>query len=58
MYALTNEETLSIIVPAHDEAQVIGRLLGQLVSSADDGGLDILVMAKMVSHSGPELPCG
>ena len=46
MDTLTNEETLSIIVPAYDEAQVIGRLLGQLVPSADEGGLDILVVAN------------
>jgi hypothetical protein len=46
VHALTNEETLSIIVPAYDEARVIGRLLGQLVPSADEGGLDILVVAN------------
>ena len=40
------EDMLSIIVPAHDEARVIGRLLGQLVSSADEGTLDILVVAN------------
>ena len=40
------EDILSIIVPAHDEAQVIGRLLGQLVSSVGEGELDILVVAN------------
>ena len=46
MHTLTNEDTLSIIVPAHDEARVIGRLLGQLMSSADEGELDILVVVN------------
>lgn len=52
---LTNEDTLSIIVPAHDEARVIGRLLGQLVSSADKGRLDILVVANGCTDNTAEI---
>lgn len=43
--AAGDEDTISIIVPAHDEAQVIGRLLGELTSSTDDE-FDILVVAN------------
>ena len=35
---------ITIIVPAHNEAAVIGRLLGQLVSDADPGELDVIVV--------------
>jgi glycosyltransferase involved in cell wall biosynthesis len=38
--------TASVIVPAHNEAGVIGRLLGQLVSSADPGELEVVVIAN------------
>ena len=34
----------TVIVPAHNEARVIGRLLGQLVSGAGPGELDIIVV--------------
>lgn len=37
---------LSIIVPAHDEARVIGRLLGPLVSTAAADELEIVVVAN------------
>jgi glycosyltransferase involved in cell wall biosynthesis len=37
---------VSVVVPAHNEAHVIGRLLGQLVSSAYPGELDVLVVAN------------
>ncbi len=37
---------LSIIIPAHNEAPVIGRLLGQLLAAAEDSELDILVVAN------------
>ena len=37
---------VSVIVPAHNEAHVIGRLLGQLVASAGQGELDVLVVAN------------
>jgi hypothetical protein len=37
---------LSIVIPAHNEEQVVGRLLGQLVSSAEEGELDIVVVAN------------
>ena len=55
MPALTNEEALSIIVPAHDEARVIGRLLGQLVAPDGEGGLDILVVANGCSDNTAEV---
>ena len=55
MHALTNEDMLSIIVPAHDEAPVIGRLLGQLVSSAGEGRLDILVVANGCTDNTAEI---
>jgi glycosyltransferase involved in cell wall biosynthesis len=37
---------VSIVVPAHNEARVIGRLLGQILSSADPDELDIVVVAN------------
>ena len=37
---------VTVIVPAHNEARVIGRLLGQLVSSAGPGELDVIVVAN------------
>jgi glycosyltransferase involved in cell wall biosynthesis len=37
---------LSVIIPAHNEATVIGRLLRQLLGAAKDGELDILVVAN------------
>ena len=37
---------MTIIVPAHNEARVVGRLLGQLVSGADPGELDVIVVAN------------
>jgi len=36
----------TVVIPAHNESQVIGRLLGQLVPVAPPGGLDILVVAN------------
>jgi hypothetical protein len=36
----------TVIVPAHNEARVIGRLLGQLVSGARPGELDVIVVAN------------
>ena len=36
----------TIIVPAHNEAQVIGRLLGQLVAEAQPGEFEIVVVAN------------
>ncbi len=36
----------SVVVPAHNEADVIGRLLGQLVASARPDELEILVVAN------------
>jgi len=35
---------ITIIVPAHNEAAVIGRLLGQLVSDTEPGELDVIVV--------------
>jgi Glycosyl transferase family 2 len=35
-----------VIIPAHNEARVIGRLLGQLVSTADTGEMDVVVVAN------------
>ena len=37
---------ISVIVPACNEARVIGRLLGKLVSSASPGELDVVVVAN------------
>jgi hypothetical protein len=40
---------VSVVVPAHDEARVIGRLLGPLVAAADPGELEVLVVANACS---------
>lgn len=37
---------VSVVVPAHNEARVIGRLLGPLVSAARPGELDVIVVAN------------
>ena len=37
---------VSVIIPAHNEARVIGRLLGQLVSDAAPDELDVIVVAN------------
>ena len=37
---------ISVVVPAHDEARVIGRLLGQLTSGAPAEGLEVIVVAN------------
>lgn len=37
---------VTVIVPAHNEARVVGRLLGQLVSDARPGELDVIVVAN------------
>src|SRR6516165_2576813 len=44
-------DMLSIVIPAHNETQVIGRLLRQLVSTAEEGELDILVVANGCSDN-------
>jgi glycosyltransferase involved in cell wall biosynthesis len=36
----------TVIIPAHNEARVIGRLLGQLVDGASPGELDVIVVAN------------
>lgn len=36
----------TVIVPAHNEARVIGRLLGQLISGARPGEFDVIVVAN------------
>lgn len=38
--------TASIVVPAHNESPVIGRLLSRLVESADEGEFEIFVVAN------------
>ena len=51
----------TVIIPAHNEARVIGRLLGQLVSAEQPGELDIIVVpngctddtAKVAASFGP-----
>ena len=55
MHALTNEETLSIIVPAHDERAGDRSAAGSAVSSAGEGGLDILVVANGCSDNTAEV---
>jgi hypothetical protein len=37
---------ISVVVPAHDESRVIGRLLRQLAASPEQGGLDVIVVAN------------
>lgn len=37
---------ITVIIPAHNEAQVLGRLLRQLVADADAGELDVIVVAN------------
>jgi hypothetical protein len=37
---------ISVVVPAHDEARVIDRLLGQLTSGLPPEGLDVVVVAN------------
>ena len=37
---------MTVIVPAHNEARVVGRLLGQLISGAGPGELDVIVVAN------------
>ena len=37
---------MSVIVPAHNESRVIGRLLSQLLPAAQRGDLDIIVVAN------------
>ncbi len=37
---------ISVIVPAHDESRVIGRLLGQLTGGPGQSGLDVIVVAN------------
>ena len=39
-------DVVTVIVPAHNEARVIGRLLGQLVSGAGPDELDVIVVAN------------
>jgi Glycosyl transferase family 2 len=36
----------TVIIPAHNEARVIGRLLGQLVDGVSPGELDVIVVAN------------
>lgn len=37
---------ISVVIPAHDEGRVIGRLLGPLVGAARPGELDVVVVAN------------
>ncbi|WP_162940170.1 glycosyltransferase [Gryllotalpicola protaetiae] len=37
---------MSVIIPAHDEAAVIGRLLGRLIDGDPDGRLELIVVAN------------
>ena len=37
---------VSVVVPAHNEARVIGRLLGQLAAAVRPGELDVIVVAN------------
>jgi glycosyltransferase involved in cell wall biosynthesis len=37
---------ISVVIPAHNEARVIGRLLERLVTSAEPGELDVVVVAN------------
>lgn len=36
----------TVVIPAHNEGQVIGRLLEQLINDADPGEMDIIVIAN------------
>ena len=46
---------LSIVIPAHNEAQVIGRLLRQLIPTAGEGEFDIVVVANGCSDNTAEM---
>jgi hypothetical protein len=37
---------ISVVVPAHDESRVIGRLLGQLTAGPEQSELDVIVVAN------------
>ena len=39
-------DVVTVIVPAHNEGRVIGRLLGQLISGASPDELDVIVVAN------------
>jgi glycosyltransferase involved in cell wall biosynthesis len=49
---------IGIIIPAHDEARVIGRLLGPLVAEAHSDELDVLVVANGCSDDTAEVAAG
>ena len=54
---------VSVVIPAHNEAQVIGRLLSQLMSSAEPDEFDIIIVAngctdntaKVAASFGPQV---
>jgi exopolysaccharide biosynthesis WecB/TagA/CpsF family protein len=52
---VTPPSLASVIVPAHNEARVIGRLLSQLVNSAQPGELDVIVVANGCSDDTVEV---
>ena len=50
--------SISVIVPAYNEGQVIGRLLGRLVSSARPGEFDVIVVANGCTDNTVEIASG
>ena len=49
---------VTVIVPAHNEARVVGRLLGQLVSGAGPGELDVIVIANGCTDDTAQVAAG
>ena len=49
---------VTVIVPAHNEGRVIGRLLGQLVSGASPGELDVIVVANGCTDDTAQVAAG
>jgi glycosyltransferase involved in cell wall biosynthesis len=51
-------EVVTVIVPAHNEARVLGRLLGQIVSGAGPGDLDVIVEANGCTDDTAQIAVG
>ena len=49
---------VTVIVPAHNEARVVGRLLGQLVSGAGPGEFDVIVVANGCTDDTAQVAAG
>ena len=51
-------DVVTIIVPAHNEGRVVGRLLGQLISGVGPGELDIIVVANGCTDDTAQIAAG